>query len=382
MGGQKGILARLMAGAAAMAVLLSAGVACAQADPFAALNPEAPGMAAPATVGSTRVETAVGRSYAGSREKGAVSLAQIGFLPKSVPPFQIKVDGSGEKYLSRRPRIAIATYGFGVVRGASASASGAGNGSELAPRRTSVTTFLNGVSDDLAAQLADEAYEDLASRLRAAGFDVVAPAEVMAAPHMQSIGRYPAGTLNGKMGGSAWTTYAPRSAPLIKGYSNETGLAAIAAAGSLISFGKVSQELDAVVLVPRLVVDNVGMQSTGRRNFVGSGSVDAEVRFSVTPATRTDFIWGNERGGSMPGAFTVKGYGSEEPFAVMVKADDRSDSTGLHNALVEAGFGSMYRQSLVYAVQADPNRFAALSRAAFQGYNSALVDAIKRARTS
>ena len=82
----------------------------------------------------------------------------------------------------------------------------------------------------------------------------------------------------------------------------------------------------------------------------------------------------------MPGAFTMKPHGSPEPFAVMVKAGDRSDSKGLHNALVEAGFGSLYRQSLVYAVEADPGRFAALSRAAFQGYNAALVEEIRRAR--
>ena len=122
-----------------------------------------------------------------------VSLAQIGFLPKTVAPFAVELDGWNEKFLCRRPRIAIATYGFGVARSASASASGAGNGSEITPRRTKVATYLDNVSDDLAAKLAEEAYQDLAARLTAAGFEVVAADEVAAAPNMQAIARYPGG---------------------------------------------------------------------------------------------------------------------------------------------------------------------------------------------
>lgn len=368
-------------GVAAAAVTLLAAGASAQTDPFAALHPGQTGVAAPSTVGSTRIETAVGRSYAGASEKGAVSLAQIGFLPKTVAPFPVQLDGNGEKYLSRRPRIAVATYGFGVVHAQSVTASAAGQGSDITPRRTTVATYLDGVGDDLSAQLAEEAYQDLVARLQAAGFDVVPADQVAAAPHMQGLA-YPSPVLNGKEGGGTWATYAPKAAPLIKGYANERGLATLSASGSLIALGKVSQELDAIVLVPRLMVNNVGMGGTGHRNFVGSASASAEVRFWITPATRTDFIWGNERGGSMPGGFQVKTFGTDEPFAVLVKAGDRSDSKALHNALADAGFGSLYRQSLVYAVLADPGRFAALSRAAFQGYNAALVEAIRRARTS
>jgi hypothetical protein len=370
-----------MASLGAAAVALLAAGAAAQSDPFAALHPGHAGQAAPSTIGSTRIEAAVGRSYAGSSEQGTVSLAQIAALPKTLAPFPVELDGAGEKYISRRPRIAVATYGLGVVRSQSVTASAAGRGSDITPRRTTVATYLEGVPDELATGLAEEAYNDLVGRLRAAGFDVVPADEVAAAPHMQAIA-HAASVLEGREGGGAWTTYGPRSAPLIRGFANERGLAALSASGSLIAFGKVSQELDAIVLVPRLMLNNVGMGGTGHRNFVGSASASAEVRFWITPATRTDFIWGNERGGAMPGGFQVKTFGSDEPFAVLVKAADRSDSRALHDALADAGFGSLYRQSLVYAVQADPGRFAALSRAAFQGYNAALTEAIRRARTS
>lgn len=84
----------------------------------------------------------------------------------------------------------------------------------------------------------------------------------------------------------------------------------------------------------------------------------------------------------MPGVFRVKPSGSDELFGVLVQTEDRSDDVGMHNAFAEAGMGSVYRQSLVYAVEADPGRFAALCRAAFQGFNTALVEEIRRARAS
>lgn len=45
-----------------------------------------------------------------------------------------------------------------------------------------------------------------------------------------------------------------------------------------------------------------------------------------------------------------------------------------------AGFGSVYRQSLVYDVEVSRRRFAALTRAALQGYNAPLIAEIQRAR--
>lgn len=363
------------------AAALTAGPAFAQSDPFGALYAPPGGAASgpSSATGVTSVETAVGRSYAGSREHGVMSAAQLAFLPRTVAPFPLTVTGSNEKALAKKPRVAVIMYGLGVARGAQASASGAGAGSELTPRRTKVATFLDGVSDDLAAKLADEAYADLTARLQAAGFAVVPATEVAASPKMQTVAKYEGAYAHGKNAFSAWAVYAPRAAPSIKGYAGEQGMAALSAPAANIAMGQVSKELDAVLLAPRLMLDNVQLDSTGQRSFVANASVDAKVRFSVTGGAL--FFYGNERGGTMGGGFTLKPYGSDEPFALMVKADDRSDSKAMHNALAVAGFGSLYRQSLVYAVQADPHRFAALSRAAFQGYNAALVDQIRRARS-
>lgn len=388
-----------LAGCAAALALVAAGTAAAQVDPMGSLygqpvNGPAPDRARSgghqnaarnngaasggAIVGVQSVSGAVGESYAGSQEKGTTSLAQIAMLPKTVPAFPVTLDGSSEKYLKNRPRIAVPAYAFGLQRESSITASAAGKGSDITPRRTTLTSHLSGVSDELGAQLAQEAYDDLVAKLKAAGFEVVTPEEMAAAPHIQSLGRY-GGPMSVKEG---WTVYAPSQAPLIKGYAFETGMASLSASGSLIGMGKASQELDAVIITPQLMLNHIGMGGTGQRNYVGSASVEARLHFALTQQSIVPFVWGNDRGGAMPGVFRVKPSGSEELFGVMVQTDDRSDDAGMTNAFAEAGMGSVYRQSLVYAVEADPGRFAALCRAAFQGFNTALVEEIRRARAS
>jgi hypothetical protein len=363
-----------------LSALLIAGPALAQSDPFAALHGADPA-AGSGRVGSTGVSTAVGRSYAGSQESGALSLAQIGFLPKTVAPLAVQVKATNPKALAGRPRIAIPSYALGFIRGSEARATAAGAGSEIAPRATKLATALVGLSDEAAARLVDEARTDLVTRLTAAGFQVVDNAEVQAAPHLQGLARISGvGAGKGVIDSRAtkyWTTYGPADAPLIRGESFDMGLSTPAVT---LATGRISQELDAVVLMPQLMIDHIRVDSSGRRTYVGSASVDASLRFHVGPSSRVDFAYGNERGGTMGGALTVTSGGTDEPFGVMYATADRSDSKALHNALVEVGFGSIYRQSLAYAVEVAPERFAALTRAAYQGFNAALVDQIVAAR--
>jgi hypothetical protein len=364
---------------AALVLALGAGsLAHAQSDPFGALHQGQPG-ATSGRSGATSVSGAVGRSYAGSDTGGLVSLAQLEMTPANVGPFAPRLQPTAAKFLTGRPKIAVPTYGLGFVRGASASASAAGAGSSITPRRTKIATRLVGLTDEAAAALADEAYRDLTARLAAAGFEVVPAETLQALPQMQNIARH-AGVAGSGDPTRGWVFYAPAQAPLIKGYAGETGMAALAASRALLALGHVSKQADAVLLLPRLVIDYVALESTGRRMYVGSAHVEAELKFALSPYSRTDFLYGNERGGAMPGAFTTKGFASEEPFGILVRAADRSDSVGLHNALAGVGFGSLYRQSLVYDAEVSPKRFAALTRAAFQGYNAALVAEIRRAR--
>ncbi|MDP1874319.1 hypothetical protein [Phenylobacterium sp.] len=375
--------------AMAVALLALAGSAFAQADPFGALYGPPPGAppakdASSGRTGSTSISGAVGRSYVGAQAGGQVSLAQLDMMPDMAPPLPVALQGHATRYLANRPKIAIPGYSLAFVQGASASAFGGGAGLDTSQRRTQIATRLVGLTDEMARDLADMAYADLVAQLEAAGFEVIDPAQLQSSDQVRGLARH--GDAFGGKGiidsraTKAWIVYGPRSLAPIKGYAFETGMGAIAASGALMSFGRASRDLDAVIIVPRLLIDYIDMESTGQRTYSGSASVDAELRFGINPTSRIDFVWGNNGGGAMPGWFTTKGAFTPQPFGILAQTADRSDSIATHNALVTIGFGSIYRQSLVYDAEISPKRYAALSRAAVQGFNAALVTEIRKAR--
>jgi len=373
----------------ALLVLSFGGPAASQSDPFGALYTP-PAGAAPARdassgrTGSTSVSGAVGRSYVGAETGGQVSLAQLDMMPPHAPPLPVALQGHSTRFLANRPKIAVPGYTIAFVHGATASAFGGGAGLDTNQRRTQIATRLVGLTDEVAQEIADEAYADLVRQLEGAGFQVVDPAAQLASEQMQGLARYSApvggqGIIDSRAT-KAWVVYGPRALPPIKGHAFETGMGAVAASGALMRFGRASRDLDAIIISPRLLIDYIDMESSGRRTYSGSASVDAELRFGINPTSRVDFVWGNNSGGAMPGWFTTKGAFTPQPFGILAQTADRSDSIATHNALVSVGFGSIYRQSLVYDAEVSPKRYAALSRAAIQGFNAALVAEIRKAR--
>jgi hypothetical protein len=359
--------------------LMLATTAHAQSDPFGALYAPPPGSApAPSSkTGVTSVTGAVGRSYAGSDEGGYANLGQIAMLPRTVAALPLKLKPWNPNVSTKRPRILVPTYALALVRTGKVSAFAGGAGSEMAPRRTSLTTALVGVSDQMAEKLAQEAYDDLVTRLKAAGFDVVRPEEITASPE---IGRLPVvGTM--ARGVSGMSVYGPATAPLRAGHPY--GSAVLAGSRSAIVFSDISAELDALILTPQLALDYQWLESTGRRTYVGSAQVEAKVWFSVLSGSGANFVYGQRKGlGSGPyGGFLMDGHhGSPEAFGVMYEVEDRSDDPAIHNAFAQAGLGSLYRQSKVYAIEVALERYAALARAAFQGLNISIVAELKKAR--
>ncbi|MDP1632858.1 MAG: hypothetical protein Q8L66_15685 [Caulobacter sp.] len=365
--------------AAALAMMI--GTAHAQSDPFGALYappPGDPGTPAPSTrTGVTSVNTAVGRSYAGAQEGGYASLAQIGMLPDRAAPFALRLKAWNPRFAAGRPRVIVPSYALALVRTGKVSAFSAGQGTEMVGRRTSIATALVGVSDDLARDLAEEAWQDLVSRLKVAGFDVVTPAELAKSAEF---GRLTPVGVQAK-GVNGWSVYGPVSAPLRTGHPYAD--AVLGASRASIVYNDVSAELDAVVLSPMLAIDYQELEGSGRKTYSGSAQAEAEVRFNVLGGSGANFLYGKRKGlgGGMPGSFTLtNAHGSSEAFGIMYEVDDRSDSVALHNAFAQAGMGSLYRQSKVYAVEVDARRYRALVRAAFQGLNAALVAELKAAR--
>jgi hypothetical protein len=366
--------------------------ASAQVDPFAAAvaKPRAPQSApgqpaqAPAQngpvqsnrVGFTGVEQAVGASYAGARTTGSASIAQIRMLPRFVPPIPIVCKMNTAKVLAARPKIAIPTYAIAVVRQGSIGASAMGAGSDIRQRATSISTVLIGVDDSLAAKIAEDAYADLVKQLTAAGIEVV-PAD-----QLQSNGEIARLNVAGVQarGANNWSVYAPAAAPLREGHPFDK--AVLGGPKSNIVLNDVSAELDAITVTPSLALDYARYETSGRSNYTGSASAGMTLRFRV-PTSGAIFINGavKGKGGGFGGSMQCDPHGSDEAFGVLFEVDDKSDDVGFHKAFAMAGLSDMYRQSKYYGVEAVPERYAALARAAYQGFNTELVAQIVKARS-
>jgi hypothetical protein len=81
--------------------------------------------------------------------------------------------------------------------------------------------------------------------------------------------------------------------------------------------------------------------------------------------------------GGFGGSMNCDPSGADEALGVLFEVDDKA----LSNAFAMAGLGSIYRQSKHYGVEAVPERYAALARAAYEGFNATLVDEIVKARS-
>lgn len=389
-------------GAAISGVAIAAGalsLAHGQVDPFAAAAPppkaqpkagaQAPAAGSPAAVmappaysatasgrtGFLAVEQAVGGSYSAAQTKGAVSMATLRSLPKTVPPLAVTLKASNGRFLKAKPRIAIPTYSLAIIEKGSVRASGMGQGSEIQQRATSISTVLIGVTDEMAAALAEEAQADLVKRLTAAGIDVVPQAELVANKDM---GRLRALGPKAK-GAGDMDVYGAASAPLYAGHPL-TG-SPMQAPGANIALTDVAYGLNAVILQPFMAIDYERIGGSGNRTYSGSASASAELRFRISSGG-ANFLYGPSYGkGSGPGGtLQTDGAGTDELFGVMFEINDKSDDPAINNTFARLGLGSMYRQSKYYGVEISPERYQALVRAAYQGLNAAIVSEIQKAR--
>lgn len=338
-------------------------------------------------VGGQAVESTVGKTYSAATGEGGMTLAQIAALPETVAPFAVPFKEWNANELAGKPRIAVPSYGVSFIRSAEAFASTAGAGGFLSSSRRAAKyqTVLGGVKDELFPQLAEEAYADLVKRLAAAGFDVVRPDDFRAALEASDIwieGNKSQGSR--KLDGRAdkgWTVFGAGAAPLLKGASMDFALTGPGASMGAVQNAGVT--VNAITLHPLLVLDYIAIDSSGNNTFARNASVAANTAFSISPASRVDFGYKEKKGPGTGygGALTLEGaVASNEPFAVIAETEDRSDNVVVHNALALIGFGSVYKQSKAFTVEAVEKRYVALARAAYSGFNQAIVDQIRKAR--
>jgi len=323
--------------------------------------------AAAAQRGGTSVSGTASNNYATSGMKGDLTMQELRALPREVAPFPVALKATSPKFLGGK-RVYVPSYALMITRAGGATAYSGGGLTSDAARRSSIETSLTGVPDALGSQLATEAYADLKAKLSAAGYELVGPLQNAPAP---------LGPVAKSSTGQA--VYAPAGAPLVPGlpWVNIN----VGAFNPVVGRNNPNGD-DIIVLLPGMGIDYQRLASSGSHAYGTSADVGTRLRFHVMGLSGANTVQhsGPPYNATWASSFLVEqGAGTDEPFALLVQTGDRSDNRALSNGLAMAGFGSIYRQNQIYEAQAEPGRFAALTRAAFQAMNTSIVEQLKQA---
>ena len=316
---------------------------------------------------------------------GALTLEAIAALPAEVAPLEVTFKVQNPKPLTAKQRFAIPAYSIGFFRTGEVRATAGGFGSASVQRSSKIETYLSGIDDAALTALADEAYLDLVERLKTAGIEVVPAEQLMATPEFGGLKRQDKITGGkGKIDGRAekgWTTHGAAPVGVSSGLGfSPTPLSGFAQIGVFSTMNKLSKAVDAALIVPRLGIDYADMESSGSKIWGGSASVSAETRFAINALSKASVSYGIGPAGDSCELLLKDAVGSPEPFAVLQHTADNSDSAALSTAFALMGLSNMYAQRNTYAVQVAPERYKALVRAAYAGFNQAIVDEIRKAR--
>jgi hypothetical protein len=319
-----------------------------------------------------------GLSSGASTAQSGPTAQQIAAMPADeVQPLAVGFQsGIPASVVANRP-VVVPAYGVSFLHTQNVSAvsqgglmGGFGGGSA---RRASVRTGLTGISPATFQKVADEAHADLLAQLRAAGIQV-AGAEGVEIP------RVAGNALDGSSGStflggqySAWRTIGAAQAPLLQGLAGEHiggGLGGMAMIGGNQAAGRVAEASGGVALVPLLRLDYVSTSSSGRGLLASRASAEASPHFSVSQGTQV--AWAAPRrpgmGAGDVGMLLANPVGSDLPFATLSASGGRDGNW--------VGFG-MRTDTAVTAVE---ERWLALARAAYRGFNAAIVQQIRAGR--
>jgi hypothetical protein len=322
-------------------------------------------------------------AFSGTTTASTPTAQQVAAMPAGdVAPLAVRFGNDVPASLVAGRKVFVPAYGVSYIHTQNARAvsqgglmGGFGGGST---RTASVRTGLTGVSPATYQMIADEAHADLIAQLRAAGIEVASAEEAAAAAG--SAPRVPGNAVDGSSGSTllggastAWRTLGAAQAPLIAGVSGEAaagGLAAMAMIGGNQAMQRVADQSQGLVLAPLLRLDYVNVASSGNSLLSGRASAEATAQFSVTTGTQVAYAARRPgMGASDIGTATLAApVGSAEPFATM------SASGGSSGAWV--GFGTR-TEAAVEAVEA---RWVALARAAYRGFNAAIVQQVRAGR--
>jgi hypothetical protein len=317
-----------------------------------------------------------------------VNAAPISSAP--MPVTEMRKTSGKTKTLTMRPKLAVAGYNVAAfTEGKVSGTAGTGilNRTNYGARSTMELTA-TGIDAAMLTRVADAASADLVAQLSAAGFDVVSPADVSRAEHFSTL----------KAGGAPstkkMTTEGGKKSAIVAGPSGfgvrtvgvgipEQGFGAMASNPYSNAPAKLSNELDAVLVMPALLLDFADMKGSRNLSRFSPATTEADLSFSISPMTTiTTTVSKNGRFTDSTAMFGVKkAVYSDAAFASWGAETENKNTLeqGLGAAL---GMKTMAKKVTTKGVNIDPERYEALAMSAAKGWNRAFVEQVSAARAT
>jgi len=256
--------------------------------------------------------------------------------------------------------------------------------------RSRLTATLTGIGDERMRALTDAAYADLAQQFAAAGITLL-PADQVRAAVVAGGSRLAADNRDVKnirggisIGGSvrkAYLAFGAAEAPMIEGLHQATATGAggiLSRFGAQNQLGDATKSLNAVLMMPSLVIDFADSDARSGRDFLGRkrAMTSTDLGFTVSSTSRINLSTAMNRGRAVtPGAmYLTKDYRVDTPFAAVGTAESLSaigqaDSSYLPD---ESERGTL--------IAVDVPAWEGLVREAYRAFNAALVAEVAKAQ--
>ncbi|MGB3456654.1 MAG: hypothetical protein WBG08_12520, partial [Litorimonas sp.] len=290
--------------------------------------------------------------------------------------------------LSLRPRVAVA--GYNVAAFTEGRVVGEAGTSFLNRRtagaRSTMELESTGIDATLLTRIADAASADLIAQLEAAGIDAVSPADVARAenfgalragnaPHSKKLVTHQGEQMRGLVVGPTGFGHRTVSSGL-----QEKGFGASMAHGGNAP-GRLSHELDAVLVYPTILLDFVSLEGSKSLGSFMTASTEADLDFSLSRQSSMG-VAASKDGRYVNSSATYgmkKDVTSDAAFASW-GAKSESENTLEQGLGMLMGTQTMKKKSTTQVVNIDPERYEALALAAARGWNAAFVEQVVAAR--
>ena len=280
-------------------------------------------------------------------------------------PIELNMSGARRAF-TKHPKAAILSYPIRYIMAAEANGGG----------RVGIFLTLVGPTPADMAMLANEARDDLARRIEAIGLPVMPEADMMANPTIAALDWGQPDWYDGTpdpMGRRIWYNTAGPGEPVLNRWGSTTGSPEFSIIGRMPG---PSRALDAVIIIPSLFLEFSTLSGSVRSGRLGTtSSAGGDIQFGFKPFSWTYYMAGGQRSiEALGGSVNPRGRGliSPQPLPGELRTAVAAPPPEMAERLGRARIDE-------FVVDMDPWR--EWVRAAYRGYNTALVAEIAEARS-